>query len=300
MSRALTEHQWHLTHPDDETAGIVFGTADTGIQTKSAPDLGQRGIRVYDTALPREDGIGFGPDYGMGSTITFEANVLTDGVLDQVDLLDALEIEWRSPKYRRDPRDYAILRSCVAGRIRRCYGRPRRFAEVDGNLTHEGYTGVVFDFATVDSRFYDDVEVVKELPIVPETMGGFRGPLTDPITGEIAGEEHGRVTVVGMETWVVVTIEGPVTNPSVDFGDFTLSLDAVIPDGISVTIDPRPWSRGVFRSDGASMAGTLTFDSPPLRRLQMDPGSYLVAYRGTDETGTSKCYLSWRPAHARP
>lgn len=295
----LSEHQWEITSPDGEVS-LVFGTVDTGIQTRHAPDLGQRTVRSSDAALPREDGVAFGPDYTQGKTITFECNVLTNGPAEQSDTLNRLQAAWDYPGFRATFADYAILKSRMAGRTRRCYGRPRRFAEIDGDLAHLGYSGAIFDFATYDGKFYDDAETVLPLTLNPTSTGGLQGPLTDPLTIANSGQRYGEVNLRGQHTWAVATFHGPVLNPRLDFGDFTIGLDYDIAEGKSVSIDPRPWHRGVFGSDGENLSGRLTYDTPPMRDLKLKPGQYLVAYEGVDPTGTSRCNLAWRTAHSRP
>lgn len=296
----LSEHQWEIASPDG-SVDLVFGTTDTGIQTAHEPDLGERKVANNDVPLPREDGIAFGPDYDQGTTITFEANVLTESHRDQSDLLNRLRGVWSNRAFRKDSEAHAILKACVAGRVRRCYGRPRRFAEVDLDLTAHGYTGALFDFATIDGKFYDDSEQVVSVGLIPASSGGFTDPITDPITDQVnVVTPPGQVVVTGQETWLVATFHGPVTNPVADFGDFEIGIDGAIAAGESVTVDPRPWSRGVYRSDGGSVAGTLTYATPPLREIRLLPGTHYARYGGTDNTGTSVLELAWRNAHDRP
>lgn len=295
----LSEHQWEITSPDGEI-DLVFGTLDTGIQTRTAPDLGQRDIATSDVALPREDGRAFGRDFFGGTSITFEANVLTDSAPEQSDLLNDLRGTWNNEAFRESASAYAILKSCVGGRIRRCHGRPRRFAEIDADLTHAGYTGALFDFATIDGKFYDEAENKRILTLAPSSLGGFTDPITDPITDDADGLSPRQVVISGQRTWAVVTFHGPVTDPVVDFGDFTVGLTTTIAVGESITVDPRPWSRGIYRSDGQSVAGALSYDTPPLREFKIRPGIHVVTYSGTDPTATSSCEITWRNAHDRP
>ncbi len=304
----MLDHQWNLATELGEV-DFTFGTADTGVQTTHAPDLGQRDVRNQDGAMAREDGTAFGVDYEQGSTLTFEANVLTADWAAQSDLLNDFRAAWSDRRFRKDPDAYAVLKVQNAGRVRRCYGRPRRFAEADGDLTHDGYTAVVADFETRDGKFYAEEVSVSQVPITPPTAIGFSTPLVvtgvDPNTIAFQSEtlteaqQPGNVTV-GAETWPWVEIHGPVTSPRVELGDITIALDYSIPDGMSVTIDPRPWSRRVERSDGANLAGNLTWETPPMGQMLLAPGSYQLLYRGDDATGTSFVVVSWREAFHRP
>jgi hypothetical protein len=56
----------------------------------------------------------------------------------------------------------------------------------------------------------------------------------------------------------------------------------------------------VRRSDGANLAGDLTWDTPPMGQILLAPGSYEVLYRGSDPTGSSFVTVSWREAFHRP
>lgn len=306
----MENHQWRLLAPDG-SVDLLFGTVDTGIQTVRAPDLGQRGVRTRDLPAPREDGMRFGPDYEEGTTLSFEANVLTDDWASNSDKLNELRRAWGARVFRRDSAAYAELHVQAAGRERVCYGRPRRIAEADGDLTHDGFTLAVFDFATFDGSFYAAAESVETIAIRPPTSVGFTTPITvtgtDPNTLAFQTETldpaelPGNVTVEGAETWAWVEIHGPVTSPEIQLGELTLALDYTVPDGDSVLLDPRPWSRRVIRtSDGANLAGHLTWDTPPMGQWLLDPGSYELVFRGTDNTGTAYATVHWREAFDRP
>lgn len=306
----LDDHQWQLADPETD-GGIIFGTADTGIQTITAPDLGAREPRTQDREMPREDGTAFGVDYEQGTTITFECNVMTSGWAEQSDLLDQFRAAWSKAEFRKNHAAYAVLKSCAAGRMRRAYGRPRRFAETDGNLTHDGYTAVVCDFATRDGLFYDEQPKITSIPIAEPPSIGFTTPIyvtgVDPNTIAFQtdtlepDQQPGVVTVDGSPTWAWIEVQGPVTNPRVGLGSLVLELDTHIPEGDSVILDPRPWSRGIRRvSDGASLAGRLTWETPPMGEWLLQPGSYELTYSGFDITGTSTALVRWREAHHRP
>jgi hypothetical protein len=55
----------------------------------------------------------------------------------------------------------------------------------------------------------------------------------------------------------------------------------------------------VLRNDGANLAGSLTWETPPMRRMKLDPGVYDVSMSGVDATGTSWCSVTWRSAYPR-
>lgn len=304
MPSALRDGQHELVS-DDGALSLLFGTEDTSYQTTAYPVIGSSGDRNGDVQRFREDGIGFGEDFEGAKTATFEIAVLTDRAVDPhvagSDALSDFEYVWKHRSLRNKSTRYAVLRSqLVPGRTRRAYGRPRRYAEAAGRLTRKGMTPIVCDFVAEDGRWYDDAAQVVSASLVSPVDGGLIAPLVTPLTSIPATSGASAMTVRGKkDTWPVVTFHGPVTNPSLDFGPFTIGLTTTIPDGQTVTVDTRPWVRKVTRSDGASLAGALTHDTPPLRKCLLDPGTYQLVYIGTDQTGTSYAEVSWRNAYPR-
>lgn len=310
MPAVLSEHQHELLDGADETRSLVFGTESTGFLTLSPPKWTSGDSRDGDVERPTEDGIYFGRDLRGGMTVGFEIGVLTDHLATadadayrtNVDYLDELRSWWDDEDLRDKPWKYAVLRSCVAGRIWRGYGRPRRFDEAPTVLQQRGYTPVVCDFAMVDNNVYADVaqQVTVPLVVVP-TGGGLLEPLVEPLnlTENTSGV---RTTTIGgkRQTWAWVTFNGPVENPRIQIGDLVIGLTASIPDGLSVTVDPRPWSRGATRNDGANYAAYLSYETPVLREARVRPGDHELVYSGIDATGTSTCVVSWREARGRP
>src|SRR3954447_13488856 len=137
MSAVLRDHQHELTDLSNGV-GVVFGTAETGWLTTTRPTITPGELRANDTARPQEDGVAMGRDYRGNKTFVFEMYGMTDAlnglggdaphaaILDQLDALGSL---WDDEKWRDDPSSYAMLRTCEAGRVTRCYGRPRDWTE---------------------------------------------------------------------------------------------------------------------------------------------------------------------------
>jgi hypothetical protein len=310
LLHALSEHQ-HEISTLDETRSLVFGTEDTGYLTLVRPVVAAEEMRAGDTEPPQEDGAVFGRDFAGPKSRLFEIGVLTDAPtgLDNgdphranLDHLDQLEGWWRDERLRNHPQTLAMLRSCEAGRITRVYGRPRDYEEVAGPLTRVGYTPVVCVFVMLDDRFYADEESSETAGLAPPPDGGLVAPLVAPLTTTLESLGQGAVIIGGARsTWIVVEFHGPVLNPSAAIGDsVVVGLVGSVPDQEVVTVDPRPWSRGVTRGDGANQAGLLAPSTPPLRDLRLPPGVHQVTYRGTDATATSTCVVRWRDARSRP
>jgi hypothetical protein len=309
MPAVLREHQLELLDANDETRALLFGTEDTGYLTLTPPAWASGEAQDGDVNRSQEDGRYFGRDLRGGASVGFEIGVITDllsiGAGDayrsNVDYVDALQSWWDDEQLRLRPWDLAVLRSCVAGQTWRAYGRPRRFDPVVGKLVQQGYTPVVCDFAVIDNRVYADQVESVDVPLVSLPDGGLIAPLAAPLTTTDTAEEE-RVAVIGgsKATWPWVEFRGPVLNPKVQIGPLTVGLATSIPGGMSVTVDPRPWSRGVTRNDGANYAGYLSYDTPVLRELTIRKGTYPVVYSGIDATGTSQCVVYWRNARSRP
>jgi hypothetical protein len=306
----LREHQ-HEILTADETRSLVFGTEDTGYLTLTRPVWAGSETRLGDVERSQEDGVMFGRDFQGPKTVSFEMGVLTDRLTtddadahrQNLDYMNTLEGWWRDERLRARPWDYACLRSCEAGQTWRAYGRPRRYEEIAGPLTTRGYTPVMADFGLVDNRVYADVEDELTVGLFQPPDGGLVAPLVEPITmtGESSSTDDGAIDVAGTRsTWIGATFYGPVLNPRVVVGGMTIGLNTSIPDGMNVTVDPRPWARGVFRDDGASLAGTISAATPQMKNLLLYPGRHEVVYSGTDATGTSQCRVFWRSARSRP
>lgn len=309
MPAVLSEHQLEISDANDETRALVFGTESTGFLTLKPPAWASGDARDGDVARPQEDGRYFGRDLRGGASVGFEIGVLTDlksiGTTNpyrsNVDYLDALQSWWDDEDLRTRPWDLAVLRTCVAGQTWRAYGRPRRFDAASDRLTQSGYTPVVCDFAVIDNCVYADDYDQVNVPLVGMPDGGLIAPLAAPLTTTLATQAERTAVIAGSRsTWPWVTFVGPVTNPQAQIGPLVVGLATSIPDGMSVTVDPRPWSRGVTRDDGANYAGFLSPATPVLRELKLPRGSHQVIYSGIDATGTSECIVYWRNARSRP
>lgn len=304
MPTELLENQHELLTADGAVS-LVFGTVDTGYLTMLYPALEAGEGTDGDVQRVREDGVAFGEDYRGGKTFTFEIAVLTDTDPDPhaagAEALNVLEGVWTDERFRDRSSAYGVLRSNLAGRVTRCYGRPRRYAETPGRTTPKGYTPVVADFAIADGRFYDDTEQQASVGLITPASGSLVAPLEAPLVTTAEVSQETTLTVGGSKsTWPVVTFHGPVMDPEVTIGPLKIGLKALVTTGVSVTVDPRPWVRTVTRSDGANQAGKLSYATPPLRKCTIAPGTHETVFRGIDATGTSWCEVRWRNARARP
>lgn len=310
MVAVLRDNQHELLLPN-QSVSLVFGSEETGYQATAYPTLEAGEGTQGDVQRVREDGVAFGEDYLGGKSYTFEIAVLADRHAPMgerhsqvLERLDTIEGVWRNPEFRERSNDIGILRSRYAGRVTRCYGRPRRYDETAGRLAHKGMVPVVADFRIADGRFYDDAEQIVDASLVRPESGGLRTPITFPWSAVNTSAGLTSITVGGTATtWPQIefhAVSSAITNPSVKIGDLTVGLHTSIPAGRSVRVDPRPWGRLVRRDDGANQAGKLTHATPPLRRMLLTPGTHSVLYQATDPSGTSYCRVRWRNARNRP
>jgi len=111
------------------------------------------------------------------------------------------------------------------------------------------------------------------------------------------------------DTWPVITITGPCTNPSIIYqgNSVSLLLQTSLAANQTAVISTVPWNRyvGVTSSIGAdpygatpvaaSLAGVVRGNS--LDSLMVPGGASVpVTYSSQDLTGTSRCTVSWRNA----
>lgn len=306
----LRQHQYELSALDGSGA-FLFGTEDTGYLTLDRP--------VHSGGEPREgdlerdaDGINFGVDYRSPKQVSFAIGVLTDEAsvdatnphLANLDYLDRIESLWQSHDFRDAPGKMAMLRACeVTGRTMRAYGRPRRYEEAAGRFTIQGFTPIVCDFLQTDNAWYADVEDVVTVGLRPSVEGGFVAPIVAPITTtQEATSALRTANVLGNRpTWPTVEFHGPVSDPSVRVGPFSVGIRGSLAYDEIIRFDPAPWIRDVYRvSDDAPMGDRLSAATPVMERAFLRPGQHEVEYRGLDVTGTSYVSVRWRTARSRP
>jgi len=276
--------------------GHVHGQTVVMIEdvTFDSPD-----VVSVDRQLPRSDGIRFGRDYRGGRTITINMHVFGAHGADGMAILNDLAAAWSGDEARRLPGSVQTLRISYAGRTRRVYGRSRRFAPVATKTASTGWAPVVADFRCVDHLFYDDVEKVNEVGIVPPSGGGLVAPLVAPLTTLGISYAPGEITVGGtVPCWPVFIIKGPISLPTIDvIGEYRVTLATIIREDEFVIVDPRPWSRGVRLNGTQSIAGQLTPASPRLSEVRLTPGPHEIILSGLDETGTSSLTVAWRDCY---
>jgi hypothetical protein len=343
----MRDGDWYLGYSpygNNPGAALTFGRQSYGIDLVSEPTVTFGDADNGDANLPGEDGIRMGRDYKRSATVTFELAV--DGVDGPVDRhypmrpwangelvggwtdaemvkafankregpdswagegVDMLRQVWEAEAVRQSSTRIAWLRHKRAGRIRRLFGRPRKFDVAHSRFERMGYVPCVGEFVSIDGRFYDDDEQSVEmhdyyiggLAPRPGRPNGWFG-VTSQKTATI--QAKGRLT-----TYPRIVIYGPCQNPKVTLsGLWAMQLSTIIATGDYITVDPRPWVRTVIRTTSSgstsSAADKLTRASPRLAEMKIPPGNWTTSLAYTRATtrllAGPRVEIYWRDAHA--
>lgn len=287
--------EWSLSYPG---TALVFGTAATPVFNLTTPDLGDVEVRTSDRDRPRMDGRAMGVDYRGARTVTFDLGVRAPdepGVRGEAAVLARA---WRADAVRSAPGAVAELRAQYAGRERLMYGRPRRFA---ANPAEAGTSALITATATfdcVDDVFYDGVEEVQTVDFAPPASGGLVGPLVGPLTTTRTSDRSVGLAVASeLPVWPIIEVDGPISNPVVEVvGVFRMELRTTLAYDETLVVDTRPWARTVLRNGTAGLAGAVR--GARLSDAAIPPGSYELALRGSDLTGTATARIRWRAAYS--
>lgn len=296
VMEALTNLQYVLINPPNDD-GFRFGR-NTDIHVALAT-FGDPDLRLNDEVNPRADGIRMGRDFYSGRTVTFDINITSRTGTAHSQVSKMMAAWTTSDTYGSPSRQIAgavsELHMYRHGMHKVVYGRPRRFSPTTGRVDL-GWIPVTCDFQTIDHYFYDEHENVNLIGLVPPTVGGFTFPLVFPLNTIPITTQGDIVEVDGdAESWLVTTIYGPIVNPVIDFvGYWQVKTNLTLLTGEYLTIDPRPWSRGVYKNGTQNAAGVFTADSRRLSGMKAPPGVHQIVLRGTDPTGTARMETRWR------
>jgi len=278
--------------------GVLFGAGcPVGVDAEGF-DSGSNDIVTQDSPNPLSDGIQFGRDYKRGGAWVWSA--FLDGV-DPATALQALEdlqTVWESDEYRTVLQDVRTLRYGLAGRTRRIYGRPRRFAAPPGNKIMQGTSAVTMDFLKADPLHYDDTEKVVTLQAQPAAGSGFTWSFTWPLLYAGSTTASQTIAVGGRaRTAPVVTFTGPASNPSIVIGEFRIDVIGQIAAGDVLVIDCRPWKMSMTLNGQPVSSSRLRLSRRTnLSTARLKPGNYAAAFLVSDLTGTATATVRWRDA----
>lgn len=257
---ALAEHQFEILPTEDASNGFVFGIGAEISIDEEGFDPGEAEWLTQDSQNTRRGVVGFGRDVLGAKTWTWDSHVDQDDVETAVDVLDRFSAAWSPESLARTPGAVTALRYRIAGRDRRVFGRPRRYAAPPSNRILGGYVPVTHDFQCVDSFTYDDVESSALIAYASASgSGGFTLPMAMPlVTMPSQGNGSGQITVGGRaRAYPIIRFIGPWTNPVMHTDDWTLRWKGEIGPTGWVEIDTRPWALTVKNESGASAVAGL-------------------------------------------
>lgn len=276
--------------------GFEFG-AGTEVKVR-AFDSGSRMIKDDDWPVPGGHGVLMGRDTVQGAEWTFDLVVKGGGGADTFDLAESLRGMWER---QHEPGALSVLRYALPGRVRRVYGRPRRFAPTGGAVKegwHWNHYPVLATFRLADALSYDDEARVLSLGLVAAPQGGVVLPETLPwVLAGREGRRDGQVTVEGRaEVPFTLTFHGPASGSAsgwwAEGPGWRVDLAASLAWDQTATVDTRTGT--VTRSDGVSLAGAARgrFLTARLR-----PGTSEVSWGANDPTNTARLSLTHRPGY---
>lgn len=102
-----------------------------------------------------------------------------------------------------------------------------------------------------------------------------------------------------MPTWPVVTVQGPIVNPTVEVtGRFRFTANTSLRYDETLVIDTRPGRRSVLRN--GSQIAALTRTSTMLSDSALPPGNYTLILSGSSSSGAPTARVDWRAAYSTP
>lgn len=294
---ALAEHQFEILPSIDAEDGFVFGIGAEVSVNGDGFDPGENEWITQDGQNSRRGVTGFGRDVLGSKTWVWESHTDVDDEDEAADVLDRFSAAWMPEGLARTPGAQTCIRYRMAGRDRRVFGRPRRYAAPPTNLILGGFVPITHDFKCVDSYTYDDVESSVEIPYTSSAEGGgIILPAVLPILS-LSAEGNGgdQLSVSGTaRAYPVIRFNGPWTNPSLATDDWTLNWTGEIGPSGWIEIDCRPWMLTVKDQSGASRVEGLS------RRTWLEdcwfaPNSNpQVSLSGVATGGSATATVRWR------
>lgn len=295
----LRDYQFEILPVEDSLAdGVVFGIGAAVSVNPTGFDSGEAEWLTQDSTNETRGARMFGRDVPAANTWSWAGHVDQEDESDALEALRVLRRAWSAPRPSGwEPGEVTTLRYRIDGRLRRVYGRPRRFS---GSLTNSMLGGMIpvnMDFPLADHLHYDDALSSATLTWNgADNDGGFVLPTTLPIVTIPGSQTDGNIHVGGDHpTYPVIRINGPIVNPSVVTNDWELTIKDTIGADEYVEVDLRPWHLTVLRNGTASIAGKLG-RRQWFSEMLLRPGYNAIAFRGSSTSGGASCSVSWRSA----
>lgn len=239
--------------------GITFGK-QTNVMVESF-DAKPYDVNIQDYQVSRSDEIRFGYDSFKPTTIEIKMTVIYNWLLDPYKAtnpnfwankitVDNLATEWRGNNIRNTWGDMKPLYYCGRDGITKViYGRPGQFTseKVDKNST---LVNCVAEFRRADTLVYASTESGLALTNSPQTISRTRGDAP---------------------AWVRVVGTGPLTNPTINVGSYSISLNKTFATGEVFEVNAYPWSRRVVDASGNNLRNALIGTSSYLDTFKIQP-----------------------------
>jgi hypothetical protein len=295
----LADFQFELIPDVDYSADSVgFGLGLNISVDKDGFDPGSAEWATQDGQNPLDGSTVLGRDQLLGPTWAWNAFVNEQEIADALATLSTLARVWRARTATGQPQRVSAIRYQLDGRRRLIFGRPRRFNAPPNNQLLNGYIPVTMDFKCIDALHYDaDMKTTGAMNFVVESDGGVVFPLIFPISPLPDSSRDGAILVGGdAPTWPIITFNGPILNPKIQWGSREWSFTYNLLDGDSLTIDTRPWKRTILRNGQYNISGAMN-RRQYLSDMVLEPGGHEIAFRGQSSTGTASCTVSWYDAY---
>lgn len=298
LGTVLEEMQFELLPDEDASEGFAFGIGLEVSIDDDGFDPGSLDWVTQDSENQRNGATNFGTDYLLGPTWAWSAHVNRADTPGALETLNRAATAWRGNNVANVAGKVAPLRYRMGDRVRRVYGRPRKFSGVPNNRILGGFIPIVEDFKCVDSYTYaDDLNSVS-LSTRTSPPSGFVFPVVFPLTPPVVPDAAIPAFIEGdAPAWPKITIKGPVTNPYLQTKNWKLSLAIELGPKDVVVIDTRPWSQSVMLNGSTSLAGLLG-RRQWLSDMFLEPGAAeAFTFGGTSTSSAASCAVSWRSTY---
>lgn len=293
----LDDYQFEILPSAEANEGFVFGVGAPVSVNGEGFDPGENDWLNQDTQNTRRGIQAFGRDVLGSKTWTWASHTDVEYAEDALELLEDFSAAWMPEALVSEPGALTAVRYALAGRTRRVFGRPRRFAAPPTNMIIGGFVPIDHDFQCVDSFTYDDVESQVLLPYASAVGGGgFRLASAFPLeTSPSVGTGSGQASVGGnARAYPIIRFNGPWTNPKIVTDEWSLEWTGTVPVNGWIEIDCRPWALTVKDQSGASRVSGLN------RRTWLEDCWFAaksqpqISLFGSDASGNAGCLVRWR------
>lgn len=294
----LKEMQFELLRGDTSGEGVAFGFGLPVAVNEDGFDTGELSWITQDSQNPVTGNSMYGRDTPGSNTWTFAMHADAEDAVGALAAVAELAAAWRATGVVDKAGNLLPLRYRVGGRIRRVFGRPRRFAAPPDNRIIGGSIPVTASFDIVDSLHYDDDEQTAVLNFNADSDGGFILPAVLPISTLPGSDRSVSIRNAGdAPTAPVIRFDGPILNPYVQGPGWTVSLDLNLASGEWAVVDARPWRMTVLKNGTAGMGGRLG-KRQYLTDVRLDPGIHNLRFGGQSSSALATCKVSWRNAYS--